>query len=218
MARRALPPSGRGTGRRRSRAAAIRYRPRRRRQHREEVVGRTPGEDLRQAERGDDRNAVGFARCRRCFGGDLHPPSPHPHPAWPASLAGHPPCSSHSVRPAADRRSSRCASVHYLDWRLADAGLRQDQLHAFGGREVAGDRCRDRPRLLIAGEQQEGRRAAVALDADRVEARLGMGELAIAVRRRPSRRNAGSDRSAAPGPSRFPARDRPGAGPAAPAA
>ena len=56
----------------------------------------------------------------------------------------------------------------------ADAGLRQHQLHVVGGLDVAGDGRGDRARLLVAGQQQEGRRAAIALDADRVEARLRM--------------------------------------------
>ena len=53
----------------------------------------------------------------------------------------------------------------------------------IGGGYVARDRRRDRAHLLIAGQQQKSRRAAVALDADRVEAGLRVRKLAMAMRR-----------------------------------
>ena len=121
----------------------------------------------------------------------------------------HPPRSSASVRTGGGPPQQPCArSVRYLDvgtWHTPVSGRTSCTLSAAV--QIAGDGRRDRPRLLIAGEQQEGRRPPVALDADRVEVRLRMGELAIAMRLRPSRRNEGSDRSAGPGPSRFRARD-----------
>jgi len=49
---------------------------------------------------------------------------------------------------------------------------------------IAGEMGCDRADLLIAGEEQEGRRAAIALDADRKIIRLGMRQLPVAVRRR----------------------------------
>ena len=67
--------------------------------------------------------------------------------------------------------------------RRADAGFRKHEPHIVGRRQVARDCRGDRADLLIAGEQQEGRRAAIALDADRIEAGLRMRELAMAVRR-----------------------------------
>ena len=56
-------------------------------------------------------------------------------------------------------------------------------MHVVGRRHVAGDRGGDGAHLFIAREQQEGRRAAIALDADRVEAGFGMRQFAMTVRR-----------------------------------
>ena len=81
----------------------------------------------------------------------------------------------------------------------ADAGLGQVELDVAGGVPVAGQGGDDGAGLLVAGGEQERRRAAVALHADGVEARLGVGR---ARRRRAAgrcRRSAGSGRSAAPG-------------------
>ena len=57
------------------------------------------------------------------------------------------------------------------------------RLHIVRRGEISGERRGDRPHLLIAGEQKESRRAAIALDADRIEARLGMAQFAMTVRR-----------------------------------
>ena len=65
----------------------------------------------------------------------------------------------------------------------AHARLRQDEVDVVRRRKVSGDGRHDRADLLVAGQHQEGRRAAIALDPDRVEARLRMGEFAVAVRR-----------------------------------
>ena len=75
------------------------------------------------------------------------------------------------------------ASRHNNGTRGANAGFRKHEPHVVSGRHVAGDRGGDGADLLVAGEQQEGRRAAIALDADRVEARLRMRQLAMSVRR-----------------------------------
>ena len=48
----------------------------------------------------------------------------------------------------------------------AHAGFRQFQLDARGGRgKIAGERCRDRAHLFMAGREQKGRRPAIALHA-----------------------------------------------------
>ena len=94
-----------------------------------------------------------------------------PSPARPRATARR----FRAGRPAAASLRLRRAGTH--------AGLRQHELHPIGRLHVAGDRRRDRAHLLVAGQQQEGRRPPVALDADRVEAGLGMGQLAMAVRR-----------------------------------
>ena len=138
----------------------------------------------------------------------ITPPGPHPHPAWPAALAVTSATQQPSVRTGGgppQQPRAEASAISTGTWHTPVSGRTSCTLSAAV--EIAGDRRRDRPRLLVAGEQQEGRRPPVALDADRVEVRLRMGELAIAVRLRPSRRNADSDRSSAPGPSRFRARD-----------
>ena len=62
------------------------------------------------------------------------------------------------------------------------------------GLPVAGQRRDDRADLLVAGAQQEGRRAPVALHADNVDAGVGVRELVDAVRRhRPARVQVGVD-------------------------
>ena len=66
---------------------------------------------------------------------------------------------------------------------VADAGLGQHELDAPRALPVAGERGDDRADLLVAGAQQERRRAAVALHADHVDARVGVAELVDAVRR-----------------------------------
>jgi hypothetical protein len=48
---------------------------------------------------------------------------------------------------------------------------------------VAGNGGYDRAHLLVACEHQEGRGTPVRLDADRVEARLGVRKFAMAMRR-----------------------------------
>ena len=78
----------------------------------------------------------------------------------------------------------------------ADAGLGQHELDAARRLPVAGQRGDDRADLLVAGAQQEGRRAAVALHADHVDAGVGVRELVDAVRRHATRRSAGWGRSA----------------------
>ena len=56
-------------------------------------------------------------------------------------------------------------------------------MHVIGRRHVAGDCRRDGAHLFIARQQQEGRRAAVALDADRIEAGFRMRQFTMPVRR-----------------------------------
>ena len=50
------------------------------------------------------------------------------------------------------------------------------------GRHIAGERGHDGADLLIARQEKECRRAPVALDADSVETRFEMGELAVTMR------------------------------------
>ena len=49
-------------------------------------------------------------------------------------------------------------------------------------RKIAGERRGDRAHLFITGEQKEGRRASVALYADRVDPRFGMTQFAMTMR------------------------------------
>jgi hypothetical protein len=56
-------------------------------------------------------------------------------------------------------------------------------MHVIGRRLVAGD-CRDGAHLFVACQQQEARRAAVALAADRIEAGFRMRQFTMPVRRR----------------------------------
>ena len=69
------------------------------------------------------------------------------------------------------------------DAAAAHAGLGEDEVDLAGGLPVAGEGGDDGADLLVAGAQQEGRRAAVALHADDVDALVGVGELLDAVRR-----------------------------------
>lgn len=64
----------------------------------------------------------------------------------------------------------------------ADSGLGQVELDIAGGFPVAGERGDHGPGLLVSGGEKERRGATVALDADRVVARFGVGELVDAVR------------------------------------
>ena len=106
-----------------------------------------------------------------------------------ASLAGR--CFGLRIRDAASVDGRRCWAsaalggncVHWLELRRADAGLRQDEANVVCRLHVARDRSRDRPDLLIARHQQEGRRPPIALDTHCVEAGLGVRELAVAMRR-----------------------------------
>src|SRR5918999_6205751 len=100
----------------------------------------------------------------------------------------------------ARRRAAAAASGLTLLSRKAgraDAGLGQHEPHVIGRRKIAGDRCCDRADLLVAGEQQKGRRSAIALDADGVEAALWMPELSMPVRgHRPAGMNVRVDQGA----------------------
>ena len=146
------------------------------RQDRGEVVGRAPGKDLGtpSAVTISARRRPVCAERRRCHRRRLTRPGLQPQPgvAGRASATARR-RSRHRLPPAPARRSSR-RRVLDRSRHLADAGLGQHQLHVVGRRQVAGDRRDDRADLLVAGQQQEGRRAAVALDADGVEARLRM--------------------------------------------
>src|SRR5207248_9569022 len=64
----------------------------------------------------------------------------------------------------------------------ADAGLGQHKAHIVSRCIIARKVCCDRTDLFIAGQQQESRCPAVALDAGSEIVRLGMGELAPAMR------------------------------------
>ena len=139
-----------------------------------------------------------------------HAAAPQPQPCWPATLR---PCRRRSRRrlpPAPGRRSSRGTLRHRRrHWSVAQTPVSgRTSCTSSAAVHVAGDRRDNRARLLVAGQQQEGRRAAVALDADGVEARLRMGELAMAVRRdRAAGVQVGIDQRAR-APARSPARDR----------
>ena len=89
-------------------------------------------------------------------------------------------------RPA--RCWSRCRNTRSRPpWRrgvaAADARLGQHQFDAPRGLPVAGERGDDGADLLVAGAQQERRRAAVALHADDIDTGIGVGELVDPVRR-----------------------------------
>src|SRR5690349_1899092 len=71
------------------------------------------------------------------------------------------------------RRSWSTTAAAVLDEiGLADAGLRQHEMDIVRRFEIAGDGSSDGAGLFIARQQQERRRAAVALDPDGIEARL----------------------------------------------
>jgi hypothetical protein len=65
----------------------------------------------------------------------------------------------------------------------ADAGFGKHEPQIIGCRHIPRDCRGDRADLLIAGEEQEGRRAPIALDAHRIKPGLGMSELAVTMRR-----------------------------------
>jgi CarD family transcriptional regulator len=81
-----------------------------------------------------------------------------------------------------DRRSAATTLGRGHERPAADARLRQYQLDAGGGFSIAGNLGDDRADLLVAGNSQESRCAAVSLHAGDVEARLWMGELTGAMR------------------------------------
>ena len=93
-----------------------------------------------------------------------------------------------AVRPRAasrcrSRRRRRPGAVSAARPDVADAGLGQHELDAARALPVAGERGDDRADLLVAGAQQERRRAAVALHAHHEDALVGVAELVDAVRR-----------------------------------
>ncbi len=90
-------------------------------------------------------------------------------------------CLGRGVRGRAAAAAARLLAVH--EARRAHTGLGQRQPDVAGRLPVAGQRGDDRPGLLVAGGEQEGRRAAVRLGADRVVPGLGVAELVHAVRR-----------------------------------
>ena len=98
------------------------------------------------------------------------------HAAAVASACGQAAAAAGGRQPAAARVSGARPDA-------ADAGLGQHELDAARALPVAGERGDDRADLLVAGEQQERRRAAVALHADHVDALVGVRELVDAVRR-----------------------------------
>ena len=159
------------------------------RQNRQEIVGRAPGEDLRHPEgRDDDRKAGCFCRRRKSSrGGAAHAATPQPHPDLPSSFATtsatQQASTSAGAGPPQQPARSSTAWVDGDSLRRADAGFGKHQPQIIGCRHIARDCRGDGANLLIAGEEQEGRRAPIALDAHRIEAGLGMGELAVAVRR-----------------------------------
>src|SRR5690606_19085577 len=67
--------------------------------------------------------------------------------------------------------------------RRADAGFRQNEMHRVGSLAVACKSGDDGAGLLVSRQHQESRCATVALDANRVESGLGVGQLPMAVRR-----------------------------------
>ena len=165
--------------------------------HGQEVVGRAPGQDLDDPSdetttprRVAAQRAAPPPRRRRPSRGDLQP-QPSCPPALATASATQQAFASAGAgppqQPVAERRS-----------RSADAGLGKHQANIVGSGEVAVDRGDHRADLFVAGGEKEGRRAAVALDADGVEARLRMARARDGRAAAPSRRSAGSDRSAGP--------------------
>ena len=66
---------------------------------------------------------------------------------------------------------------------IADPGLGKDEANIICGRLIAGQMSGNRTNLLIAGEQEECRRAAVTLNSSNEIARLGVREFPPAMRR-----------------------------------
>ena len=156
----------------------------RRGEHGRQIVARAPGEDLGDAERRDDDGAVrSLCAIGMASAGPLTPPRDIRSRPFLRPLPPHRRRSTHRLWPARGRRNNRRIRRLNDGTRRADAGFRQHEPHVVGRRHVAGDRGGDGADLFIAGQQQEGRRAAIALDADRVEAGLGMRQLAMTMRR-----------------------------------
>ena len=128
---------------------------------------------------GSQQQPAGSATFSGAFAG------PHPQPDLPSALASASATQQASTccRGGTAAASRRCRRTIDRKVGRAHARLRQDEVDVVRCGDVAGDGRHDRADLLVAGQHQEGRRPPVALDADGVEARLGMGELAVAVRR-----------------------------------
>ena len=124
------------------------------------------------------REAVGDIRL------GAHAAALQPQPALPRSLATASATQQASTiagaGPPQQVDASTSCSLRHAD---ADARLGQDEPDIVGGLQIAGDRCRHRAGLLVSGQQEEGRRAAIALDADRVKAGLRMRQFAVPMRR-----------------------------------
>ena len=125
-----------------------------------------------------------FAAEKASRGGAAHAATPHPQPDLPSSFATASATQQASTLAGAGPPQQPAAASSAMTGRVGQTPVSgKHQPHIVGRRHIARDCRGDRADLLIAGEEQEGRRAAIALDADRIEAGLGMGELAVAVRR-----------------------------------
>ena len=80
-------------------------------------------------------------------------------------------------------RHAAATAVRHAVRGVAHARLGKHELDLVRARNITGDRRHHRPDLLVTGEHQEGWCATVALDTNRVEARFGMRELAVPMRR-----------------------------------
>src|SRR5437667_113895 len=97
-----------------------------------------------------------------------------------AASTGLPPCSPMARPTRGDLCRAAEASVFcgelFQVARRANACLGQDQLYCIGRRMIAREMRGDRTHLFVSRRHQEGRRAAVALDADREVIRFDVGE------------------------------------------
>ena len=133
---------------------------------------------------GSQQQPAGSATFSGAFAG------PHPQPDLPSALA------STSATQQASTSAGAGPPQHPEDAGAPSAGTLVEHTPVSGrtrwmssaAARVSGDGRHDRAHLLVAGQHQEGRGTAIGLDADGVEARLRMGEFAVAVRRHGSAR------------------------------
>ena len=146
----------------------------RQQEDREGVVEDAPGDGLGDRQRADDRPRPREGRVAKA-GALLERVRRCAHAAAATSSCGEPAPQHADAGGGLGGAGREAAAAH--------AGLGEDELDLAGGLPVAVEGGDDGADLLVAGAQQEGRRAAVALHADDVDALVGVGELVDAVRR-----------------------------------